>query len=151
MELPTYLELCHPTVQALRVLGGRASNEKIAETVVRGLQIPRTLIQQPHRDGRYTELEYRLAWARSTLKACGLINNPKDAVWEMTEKGSRYATNGPDEVVNLLAQRDTPDASKEPLYSYDDDPVEDELWYGMVSEQFLAGYDEADSVYDEYR
>ena len=61
MELPTYLELCHPTVQALRVLGGRASNEKIAETVVRGLQIPRTLIQQLHRDGRYTELEYRLA------------------------------------------------------------------------------------------
>ena len=69
----------------------------------------------------------------------------------MTEKGSRYATNGPDEVVNLLAQRDTPDASKEPLYSYDDDPVEEELWYGMVSEQFLAGCDEADPVYEEYR
>jgi restriction system protein len=40
-----------------------------------------------HGDGPQTEIEYRLAWARSYLKGMGLLVNSKRGVWSLTEEG----------------------------------------------------------------
>lgn len=41
----------------------------------------------PHGNGRQSEIEYRLAWARSNLKGIGAIVNSARAVWAVTEAG----------------------------------------------------------------
>ncbi|MDQ3642714.1 MAG: winged helix-turn-helix domain-containing protein [Actinomycetota bacterium] len=41
----------------------------------------------PTRDGRMSEIEYRLHWARTHLKAIGAIENSARGVWAITEKG----------------------------------------------------------------
>lgn len=40
-----------------------------------------------HGDGPRTELEYRLAWARTYLKGMGALNNSERGVWSTTELG----------------------------------------------------------------
>jgi restriction system protein len=41
----------------------------------------------PHGDGPQSQIEYRLAWARSYLKGMGLVDNSARGVWTLTEKG----------------------------------------------------------------
>jgi restriction system protein len=42
-------------------------------------------------DGSRTEVEYRLAWARTVLKSEGLIERVQPQVWRLTEKGHHVA------------------------------------------------------------
>jgi restriction system protein len=44
-------------------------------------------VAQLHKDGPSTELQYRLAWARTYLKAYGMIDNSRRGVWVLTAKG----------------------------------------------------------------
>lgn len=44
-----------------------------------------------HGDGPSTEIEYRLAWARTYLKGMGLLTNSRRGVWSVTEKGREVA------------------------------------------------------------
>ncbi|UGQ09701.1 winged helix-turn-helix domain-containing protein [Yinghuangia sp. ASG 101] len=37
-----------------------------------------------HGDGPQTEIQYRLAWARTHLKGMGLLANSRRAVWSLT-------------------------------------------------------------------
>ena len=46
-----------------------------------------------HGDGPQTEIEYRLAWARTYLKGMGLLENSERGVWSVTEQG-RQAKEG---------------------------------------------------------
>ena len=39
------------------------------------------------KDGRMSEIEYRLHWARTHLKGIGAINNSTRGVWTITDKG----------------------------------------------------------------
>jgi restriction system protein len=48
--------------------------------------------------GPQTEIEYRLAWARTYLKGMGLLTNSKRGVWTLTEDGTALLTDpGPDD------------------------------------------------------
>jgi restriction system protein len=40
-----------------------------------------------HGDGPRSQIEYRLAWARSYLKGMGLLDNSARGVWTLTDKG----------------------------------------------------------------
>jgi restriction system protein len=40
-----------------------------------------------HGKGPKTEIEYRLAWARTYLKSVGALTNSGRGVWSLTEKG----------------------------------------------------------------
>jgi Mrr N-terminal domain len=42
----------------------------------------------PHNNGPETEIGYRLAWARTYLKAMGLLTNSSRGVWALTDQGS---------------------------------------------------------------
>ena len=40
-----------------------------------------------HNDGPQTKIDYRLAWARSHLKAAGFLINSSRGIWSLTEAG----------------------------------------------------------------
>lgn len=87
-RVPTYDELFNPTLQALRDLGGSGANSEIVERVVDILDLPAEVVEFAHLGSEtQTELEYRLAWARTYLKKYGLINNSKRGVWVLTPQG----------------------------------------------------------------
>jgi restriction system protein len=41
----------------------------------------------PHKNGPQTEVEYRLAWARTYLKGMGALDNPERGIWVTTALG----------------------------------------------------------------
>ncbi len=85
--VPPYDALLWPSVQALRSLGGSGSLSEINERAVE--QGDFTSEQQAilHGDGPRTEIEYRLAWARTHLRMMDLVDNSARGVWTLTESG----------------------------------------------------------------
>ena len=74
MKMPTFDQLILPTLKALESLGGSGSIEEIANTVILDLKLPDAVTSQPHNPDKpsQTEVEYRLAWARTYLKKYGV-------------------------------------------------------------------------------
>jgi len=101
--VPSFDQLLNPTLNALRALGGSASIPELVERVIEDLRLPRDVIEQPHTGSTsWTELEYRLAWARTYLKKFGLIENSSRAVWSLTPKGKETTGVEPQEVVRFV-------------------------------------------------
>lgn len=86
-RVPTFDELNWPALNALRRLGGSASiSEHLAE-VIRAEGVPEAVASLPHGETGRTELEYRLAWARTGLRRCGFLENSSRGVWSVTDLG----------------------------------------------------------------
>ncbi|WP_305094355.1 restriction endonuclease [Prescottella sp. R16] len=86
-QLPPYTDLLWPTLQALIALGGSASNNELDGAVVEREGWSPAVQAILHGAGPGTEVEYRLAWARTYLKGMGLIENSRRAVWAVTKTG----------------------------------------------------------------
>lgn len=87
MRIPPYSDLLWPTLLAVRQIGDSGT---IAEIVDKVIELEAFTEQQQaiqHGDGPSTEVEYRLAWARTYLKGMGALNNSERAVWSTTELG----------------------------------------------------------------
>ena len=86
MKMPSFDQLILPTLKSLESLGGSGSIEEIANTVIQNLNLPEAVTSQPHNADKpsQTEVEYRLAWARTYLKKYGLIDNSDRGVWALT-------------------------------------------------------------------
>ena len=82
-HLPKYNELLNPLLQALHDLGGSGTIEEISSKVSEILDLPEDVVNIPHDPdkGSQTEVEYRLAWARTYLKKYGLLDNSERGVW----------------------------------------------------------------------
>lgn len=87
LTIPPAHSFAWTIVLALRILGGSGSIEEINEECVkiRGLSEEQQAV--PHPRGSRTEVQYRLAWARTLAKALGLITNSERGVWALTEAG----------------------------------------------------------------
>ncbi len=66
-------------------LGGSASIGELDQAVIAAAGWTEDQQQVLHNDGPKTELEYRLAWARSYLKLMGLATNSARGVWSVTD------------------------------------------------------------------
>ena len=73
VTVPPYQDLMWPTLLAVRKLGGSGSIEEIVEEVPSQLSLSEEQQAVLHGDGPATEIEYRLAWARTYLKGMGLL------------------------------------------------------------------------------
>lgn len=106
MPVPAYHALLNPTLAALRQLGGSAAITELLEQVVEDLQLPQEVVEHPHPGtGNRTELEYRLAWARTYLKKYGLITNSTRGVWALTPRGHEQAAVNPQDVVRSVREQ----------------------------------------------
>ena len=85
--IPPYKDLLWPTLRAVREIGDSGTIEEIVEKVIELQQFDEAKQQVPHGDGPQTEIEYRLAWARTYLKGMGALANSKRGVWSTTELG----------------------------------------------------------------
>lgn len=101
-DVPIYHQLFNPVLDAIRDLGGSGSNAEIAHRVIDVLELPQPVTERLHGRGRQTELEYRLAWARTYLKQYGLIHNSERGVWSITATGSVTESVKPREVVSFV-------------------------------------------------
>ncbi len=86
MAIPKFDGLFNPTLEAIKKLGGSASISELNEEVTKHLHLSNDEIAKAHNE-RMTELEYRLAWSRSYLKAYELLHNSERGIWVLTAKG----------------------------------------------------------------
>ncbi|SCZ08908.1 restriction endonuclease [Microvirga guangxiensis] len=86
-DLPKFDALMLPTIQALKALGGSASNEELVDHVADKLKLSEELRNIPSGKGSRSELAYRMAWARTYLKGHGAVDNSERGVWSLTDKG----------------------------------------------------------------
>lgn len=87
MTIPQYHELMWPTLTALKALGGSATVREMYEQVVDDEGFTEEQQEVAHGDGRLSEIDYRLHWARTHLKAIGAIENSVRGVWSITDRG----------------------------------------------------------------
>lgn len=87
VSVPSYDDLLWPTLKALRELGGSAKLDEINATVIEVEAFGEEQQSVLHGDGPRTEIEYRLAWARTYLKGMGAVDNSERAVWSLTDAG----------------------------------------------------------------
>ena len=82
--VPRYGDLITATYAALKALGGSGKNEEINEKVVELLSLPDEVLEIPHlNSSSLSEVNYRLAWARTLLKKYGAITNSARGVWSI--------------------------------------------------------------------
>ena len=85
--IPSYYDLLWPTLQAVRENGDSGTIEEIVEKVTELEGFTEAQQSVPHGDGPSSEIEYRLAWARTYLKGMGALINSARGVWSTTELG----------------------------------------------------------------
>jgi 5-methylcytosine-specific restriction enzyme B len=88
-RVPVFQDFMNPILTALRELGGKAALRTLDERVLADMKLAAEVLSIPHKpdDPERTEAAYRAAWARSYLKAAGLLTNPSRGLWALTEKG----------------------------------------------------------------
>jgi restriction system protein len=89
VQVPTFDELMWPTLQALRAMGGSATNEELLAKVIELESYSPEVQAFQHSDNRQTKLNYNLAWAKTYLKKDGAIQNSSRGVWSLTKDGEQ--------------------------------------------------------------
>src|SRR5205085_4816414 len=100
-------------LQAIKKLGGSASIAELDEELTNSLHLTDEDIAEPHGE-RGTELQYRLAWARTYLKAFGLLDNTARGVWVLTDKGQHLDSVDPRQVTRFVRDSTRGKGSKQP-------------------------------------
>lgn len=85
--LPPYSELLWPTLRAVCEIGDSGTIQEIVDKVIENEGFSEAQQAIPHGSGRQTEIEYRLAWARTYLKGMGALENSRRGVWSTTDAG----------------------------------------------------------------
>lgn len=140
-NIPSYDRMFNPVLKALKSLGGSGSVEEVDIKATELLGLSGHALERLHNPetGNKTEVEYRLAWARTYLKKFGLIDNSSRGVWALTRKAENVHEVAPDKVRRHVqglkgAQRHskTPD---EPLADQgEDDLDESKSWRSRLYE-----------------
>ncbi len=92
-QVPNYDKLVEATFSALKNLGGSGKNDEINEEATRFLNLPDEVLDITHSDSSsMSEINYRLAWARTLLKNYGAIENSARCVWSITPNFSNINT-----------------------------------------------------------
>ena len=124
-SVPKRADLLNPTLTALHALGGSASNREINNRVSEDMGLSAAITQVPHRTKNITELEDRLQWDRTYLKAYGLIDNSERGVWSLTTKGREtQRVDDPEGVINFYRQRKRKKQARKQAKTEEDDPAE---------------------------
>lgn len=75
----------------VKELGGSATIDEMNEHVVEAENFTEPQQAVLHNEGPRTEIEYRLAWARTYLKGMGALHNSERGVWSITDAGRGYS------------------------------------------------------------
>jgi restriction system protein len=87
LGIPPYEKMLWPTLQAIRQLGDSGSKQEIEDMTIEIAGYSEAQEGVLHGAGPRTEIQYRLAWARSYLKKAGALDNSSRGVWQLTDLG----------------------------------------------------------------
>lgn len=125
-------------------LGGSASLVELDDATLNVMGLGPEVTEVPHGDTGGTEVQYRLAWARTYLKKYGLIVNSARGVWALTETGQLTSTIEPKVVQRAVrAQRQRPPGNRPSVLAaeavIEDEAVSQRLdWEDHLRETVLA-------------
>jgi len=109
IEIPTYIDLLRPTLEALAQLGGEGSNKSVDAKVIEvgGLTAEQVGVEfEPEQSQSGSKVLHRAAWARTYLKKAELVENPKRGRWILLDAGREILEVEPHEADQLLADMD---------------------------------------------
>lgn len=86
--VPTYDAYMWPIVERLRARGRSMTNEEMLDDVSAHMGLSEAVRSVPHGATGQTEVEYRMAWARTYLRKMGALENSGWGVWSLTPKGA---------------------------------------------------------------
>lgn len=123
-SVPNYPQLVTATFKSLKTLGGSGTNNEISKKASEILELSDEILAIPHvNDGGLSEVNYRLAWARTFLKLYGAIENSARSVWSITSKYLHYDSidgNKVDRAVHRKSKDKLPDNDIENKNNIDD-------------------------------
>ena len=143
-RVPQYSEMMNPLLAALHELGGSGSISEINEATASKLNLPDRVLELLHNPEKsnQTEVEYRLAWARTYLKKYGLLDNSSRGVWVIKPEKRDITQIDPDEVVRFVRERarreheerevEEVDEVAEDLPATEDTPEEVKTWRALL-------------------
>jgi restriction system protein len=152
METPKYYEFMNPTFQALREGGGTLTNEEIVNAVVTLIRLPDAVLERTQHGHNLSEVEYRIAWAKSYLKQAGYLTQSERGVWALTAQGKDAPRINEREIVTdirkaYVAQRKAKSLSPAPQGAPEEavqetaaaEEIEEELsWKQQVLRSYVA-------------
>lgn len=108
-QVPNYATLIEATYKALKELGGSGRNDEINKKVYQILKLSDNILEILH-TGRttFSEVDYRLAWARTLLKNYGAIINSARSVWVVAPEFSNINEVSGEEVEKSKYKSKTP-------------------------------------------
>lgn len=146
--VPAYDTYMWPIVERLRAHGRSMTNEEMLDDVSAHMGLSEAVRSVPHGASGQTEVEYRMAWARTYLKKIGALENSGRGVWSLTPKGAAMTEaevrGGPRQVQQdyaaqrAAAPRASPDRpSLDPLAQDVGEETED-AWRSALMSRLLA-------------
>jgi restriction system protein len=140
MKIPQYNEMFNPVLQALHELGGSGSIEEINNKVIELQNYPVDIVDILHGEGPTTEIEYRLAWARTYLKKYGLLENSSRGVWAISNDKNNVKEVNSKEVVDFVhsLQKDKKNKAVDDDIIIDDDEAENKTWQEELMELLFS-------------
>lgn len=137
-KVPQFDEMFNPLIQAVKLLGGSATNAEIEEKVAEIMNLTEDQLNEVHRGNR-TKFSYRLAWTRNYLKNYGLLENSERGVWSLTEKGRSIDKVSASEVKEFVRAVDKSNESIEEAVEEGKVPRNgDDMWQDQLIEEMLA-------------
>lgn len=139
-EVPSYPDLIEATFSALHALGGSGKNDEINKKAIEILQLSDDVLENMHTDTNMTEVDYRLAWARTLLKNFGAIENSARSVWSISIAFAQIPTiNGMDvyKKKNIKQISEMSPSLHDSLEIEDDTPEEIRSWRQRLHDVLL--------------
>lgn len=143
--VPQYHEMMNPLLAALHDLGGSGSISEINEATASRLGLADDVLEILHNEEKsnQTEVEYRLAWARTYLKKFGVLDNSSRGVWVIKPEQRDIAQVDPDEVVRHvreLSRREREEReAEESEEASEDTPEEAKTWRAVLHRVLTQG------------
>ena len=82
IPMPSSDELQKAVIKSLEAHEGKATNAEILRWTIENLKLDQTQLEVM-RSGNRTEVEYRLAWARTRASKKGLIHRSGPSTWSL--------------------------------------------------------------------
>jgi len=98
--------LIAPVYEALRQLGGSGAIEEIHDKAAEIIGLSDDILAVPHNPEKsnQTEVQYRIAWARTYLKSYGLLENSSRGVWAIAPDKRHIKEIDPQAIVRYVRE-----------------------------------------------
>ena len=85
MDISKHYNFYPFVIDALKRSGGSSTNEELLESIANLAALTDQQTSLLHGDGPRTEVDYKIAWAKTYLKNAGFLENSARGVWRLTE------------------------------------------------------------------